>query len=111
MELQRRRPQLGELDKLIKLTDSSTGGFGQDHMGSVTTKNRKAGGKQESQKYHKQYYLTLSSFFSYKQIHRGFIACQWVTTEYKKDWFSLLEKNILVGHILLTEPSYPLKHQ
>ena len=41
----------------------------------------------------------------------GFIACQSVTPVYRKDWLYLLEKNILVSHILSTEPLYPLKHQ
>lgn len=43
MELQRRLPQLGELDKLIKPTDSIIWGFAQDHLGSVMDENRKAG--------------------------------------------------------------------
>ena len=43
-ELQRRLPQLGELGKPIKPTDSIIWGFAEDHMGSVVVENRKAGG-------------------------------------------------------------------
>lgn len=110
MELQRRLPQLGELDKLIKPTDSIIWGFAQDHLGSVMVENRKAGEQQESWKSDKQDHLALSSFFCSKKMPDGFIACQSVTPVYRKDWL-YLEKNILVSHILLTEPLYPLKHQ